>query len=95
MGGCEVANHPSALKRERQAGKRRERNRAVASKIKTALKQVRLSLAKNDTEQLKSLLRKATSVIDSAASSGVIPKKRASRKTSRLTRQVNRQVSLS
>jgi small subunit ribosomal protein S20 len=88
-----VANHPSALKRERQARKQRERNRTVTSKMKTAVKKARLSLTQDNPEQRTARIREATSVIDRAASKGVIPKKRASRKISRMTIQMNKTVS--
>ncbi len=87
-----VANHPSALKRERQARKRRDRNRTVTSKVKTAVKKARLSLTGNNPEQRAARIREATSVMDRAVSKGVIPRKRASRKISRMTRKMNQSV---
>lgn len=84
-----MANHPSALKRARQSEKRRLRNRSVSSAIKTAVKKVTAAVAVNELEQVKTTLKEATAALDKAASKGVIPKRRASRKISRLTKKAN------
>ena len=84
-----MANHPSALKRARQSEKRRLRNRSVSSAIKTAVKKVSAAVAVNELEQVKTTLKEATAALDKAASKGVIPKRRASRKISRLTKKAN------
>jgi small subunit ribosomal protein S20 len=73
--------HRSAMKRQRQTIKRTERNRAARSALKTAVKKVRAS---RSPEALKIAIR----VIDKTASKGIIPKKRASRLVSRLTKYV-------
>jgi len=73
--------HHSALKRQRQNVKRHARNRMEMSALKTAIKNVRASRSKE-------ALSKAIPVIDKAATKGVIPKTRASRMVSRLTRFV-------
>ncbi len=74
--------HHSALKRERQNERRRERNRMAMSALRTAIKKVR-------TTPSKESLAKAIPAIDKAANKGVIPKPRAARIVSRLTRFVN------
>ncbi|MFQ5588669.1 MAG: 30S ribosomal protein S20 [Nitrospiria bacterium] len=84
-----MANHPSALKRERQARKRRLRNRSVSSAVKTSIKKVEAALAEKETEAVAATLKAATSSLDRAASKGVIPKGRAARKISRLTAKAN------
>jgi small subunit ribosomal protein S20 len=73
--------HYSALKRQRQNVRRRARNRAVMSSLRTAVKNVK-------TARSKEALTKAIPEIDKAANKGVIPKARASRMVSRLTRFV-------
>ncbi len=87
-----MANHPSALKRERQSQKRRSRNRAVSTGIKTSIKKMGVALSENELEAIKSTLKEATSSLDRAASKGVIPKARASRKISRLTMKANKMI---
>lgn len=80
-----MANNPSALKRARQSEVRRMRNRVVKTRIKTVVKQVR---AASSQEAAVQDLRQAQSVIDKAARKGVIHKKTAARKISRLVAQV-------
>ncbi|HIE65711.1 MAG: 30S ribosomal protein S20 [Nitrospira sp.] len=84
-----MANHPSALKRERQSVKKRDRNRSVISSIRTAVKKVQQAISEKDTDAVKTSFHHATSILDRAASKGVIPNKRASRKISRLAEKVN------
>jgi len=69
----------------RQDEKRRARNRAVKSQVKTAIKKVLEVVGK---EEAPELLRQAESVIDRAAKKGVIHWRAAARKKSRLGRKV-------
>ena len=86
-----MANHPSALKRERQAQKRRLRNRAAISAVKTSVKKVTSALSDSGSpDEVAASFAAAVSTLDRAAGKGIIPKKRASRKVSRMARQVNR-----
>lgn len=84
-----MANHKSALKRVRQSAIRRERNRIVKTRIKNAVKQVRSSVSENVAESVAGQLNQAKSVIAKAAKKGVIHKKTAARKISRLAKLVN------
>jgi len=59
------------------------------TRVKNAVKEVRTAVAENSTEQAKENLIKAVSIIQKTSSKGVIHKRKASRKISRLTRQVN------
>ena len=83
-----MANHKSALKRAGQNERRRLRNKAVQTRVKNVVKDVRLAVAQN-TENAVEQLNTAKSAIDKAAKKGVLHKKTASRKVSRLNRQVN------
>ncbi len=85
-----MANHPSALKRVRQALKRRDRNRSALSSMKTAVKKVYAAIPEKNDEKIKTALKSAISSLDSTASKGIIPKKRASRKVSRLAIRTNK-----
>ncbi|MBC2742770.1 MAG: 30S ribosomal protein S20 [Desulfosarcina sp.] len=85
-----MANHKSALKRAGQNERRRLRNKAVQTRVKNVVKDVRLAVAQN-TENAVENLHAAQSVIDNAAKKGVLHKKTASRKISRLAKQVNAQ----
>jgi len=84
-----LANHKSALKRVRQSEIIRVRNMGYKTRVKNAVKEVRTAVAENSTEQAKENLIKAVSIIQKTSSKGVIHKRKASRKISRLTRQVN------
>ncbi len=74
--------HHSALKRARQNERRRAKNRMEMSALRTFIKNVR-------TTRSKEALLKAIPIIDKAATRGVIPKARASRIVSRLTKFVS------
>ena len=84
-----MANHKSAIKRARQNEIRRLRNKSVKTKTKNIVKDVRLSVSESTKEEALKKLDMAKSNIDRAAQKGVIHKKRASRKISRLSKLVN------
>ena len=84
-----MANHKSALKRARQNEIRRKRNKAVKTRVKSIVKDVRLSVSENSKEAALKKLEMAKTNIDRAAQKGVIHKKTASRKISRLSKLVN------
>ncbi len=83
-----MANHASALKRARQNIKRNTRNRAYRTRVRSMVKQVRQAIEAGDAAAAQDALSKAVPVIDKAASKGVLHKKNASRKVSRLSSQV-------
>lgn len=66
------------------------RNMATKSKAKTAVKNVGTAVSENNREGAGEALRKAVSTMQKLAGKGIIHKKKASRKISRLTRQVNK-----
>ncbi len=84
-----MANHKSAEKRARQNEKRRVRNKAVKTRIKHLTKEVRLASGDASKEKALAKLNAAQSIIDKALKKGVIHKKTAARKISRLSRLVN------
>ncbi|MBW1837038.1 MAG: 30S ribosomal protein S20 [Deltaproteobacteria bacterium] len=84
-----MANHPSALKRSRQNLKRRFRNKSVKTRVKKLTKHVRLAVNENSAEAAGAQLNTAKSVIDKASKKGVIHRKTAARKISRLSKFVN------
>jgi len=85
-----LANHKSAVKRNLQNLKRRMRNRKVKTRIKSAVKKIYLSEKEGETGNLTGELNTAQSIIDKAAKKGVIHRKTAARKISRLYNRVNR-----
>jgi small subunit ribosomal protein S20 len=88
-----VANVASAEKRNRQRIKRRARNQFHLLTMRTHVKRVRVAIEAKDGKAAE-ILKAAVAVIDKAASKGVIDKKAASRKISRLTKSLN-QISAS
>jgi len=84
-----LANHKSALKRARQNEVKRVRNKGYKTRVKKAVKEVRTALADDSVDQAKKSLVKTVSIIQKAASKGVIHRNQASRKISRLATQIN------
>ncbi len=84
-----MANYKSAIKRARQNEKRRLRNKSSKTRIKNIVKSVRLAVSEKSDETALAELDIAKSIIDNAAKKGVIHRKTASRKISRLSRLVN------
>ncbi|MGH9294070.1 MAG: 30S ribosomal protein S20 [Acidimicrobiales bacterium] len=82
-----MANIKSQIKRDRQNLKRRERNKAVRSELKTRSKGA-LSAAESGSEDAAARLRLAIKRIDKAAAKGVIHRNQAARRKSRLVRGV-------
>jgi small subunit ribosomal protein S20 len=84
-----LANHKSALKRARQNEVRRVRNKGYKTRVKKAIKEVRTAIENNSAEQAQENFVKAVSIIQKTASKGIIHRNQASRKISRLARQIN------
>jgi small subunit ribosomal protein S20 len=84
-----MANHFSALKRTRQTSKRTVRNRANASRLRSALRQLRESLAKGDQQAADQIFRQTVSALDKAVQKGVLHENTASRYKSRLNTRLN------
>ena len=81
-----MANHKSAKKRIRTSEKRRLRNKASLSKVKTLMKKV---FDSSDKEIGESNLKEAVSFLDKTAVKGRIHKNNVARKKARLTKFVN------
>lgn len=84
-----MADHKSAIKRHKQSEKRRLRNNAVKSEIRTVVKRVRANIEEGKSEEASVNLKAATVLFDRAASKGVLHRKNASRKISRLSTAVH------
>ena len=85
-----MANIKSAKKRILVDRRNAERNKAIKSKVKTAIKGVDAAIAAGDKDAASKALTTAISEINRAASKGVFHKKTASRKISRITVAVNK-----
>jgi len=80
-----VATHASALKAHRQSLKNRERNRQFRSRLRNALKSIRVAIDGKDLGAAKTALKETISLIDKMASKGIIHRNAAGRYKSRLT----------
>ena len=81
-----MANHKSALKRMRQSETRRLRNRQVNSNLKTVLKSFYSAVeAKTSGTDMTEIHRQTVSEINRAATRGILHKRTAARKVSRIT----------
>jgi len=83
-----VANIKSQIKRNKQNEKRRLRNKAVRSELKTRTKVVTTAAEQGD-ENIEELTRQAIKRLDKAASKGVIHKNQAARRKSRLAKRLS------
>ena len=84
-----MANIKSAIKRIRTSEKRRIRNAAVRSTVRTSLKGARAAIEGGQAAQARETLQHTIKVLDKAVTKGVVHKNTAARKKSRLTRQLN------
>ncbi len=84
-----MANHKSALKRARQNELSRLRNKTVKTRVKSIVKDVRSSVEGSSNGDVTAKLMAAQTLIDKASKKGVIHKKTAARKISRLSKLVN------
>ena len=85
-----MANHKSALKRDRQSKVRRLRNRINKSKMKSVVGMVEEAVEAGSEDKARESMPKAAAIIQKTASKGTIHKKTASRKVSRLAKRVNK-----
>ena len=83
-----MANHFSALKRARQTEKKTAQNRANKSRLRTALRSLRESIAGGDKESAKKAYNSTASIIDKGVQKGALHKNTASRYKSRLSARV-------
>ena len=84
-----MANIKSAKKRIIVTATKTERNKAIRSQVKTAIKKVETAVTAGDKEAATAALASATSVISKAETNGVYHKNNASRKVARLAKLVN------
>lgn len=84
-----MANIKSAKKRILVNRTKAERNKAIKSGVKTAIKKVESAVTAKDNDAAVAALLNAAAVIDKAAKKGVYHKNNAARKVSRLAKLVN------
>ena len=77
-----MANIHSAIKRNRSSKRRAVRNQTTRSKARSAVKDARVAIASG--EDVSKNVNAAASALDKAASKGIIHKRNAARRKSRL-----------
>ncbi|WP_370250455.1 30S ribosomal protein S20 [Nocardioides sp.] len=82
-----MANIKSQIKRNKQNEKRHERNKAVKSGLKTAIRKFRDAADAGDNEKALTASREATRLLDKAASKGVIHKNQAANRKSAIAKR--------
>ena len=80
----------SAEKAYRQNVKRRDHNRQMRSRLRTALKSIRAAIEQGDTAAAKQALTATFSLVDKMANKGIIHKNAAGRYKSRLVKRVSK-----
>ena len=85
----------SAVKALRQNIKRREHNRQLRSRLRTALKSIRTALEGKDLDAAKARLNDAFSLVDKMANKGIIHRNTAGRYKSRLVKRLSTRASAS
>lgn len=80
----------SALKANRQNVKRREHNRQMRARLRTALKSIRTSLDAQDLAGAKAALSRTVSIVDKMATRGIIHRNTAGRYKSRITARLTK-----
>ena len=83
-----MANTRSAIKRIRQNQKRRLRNRHFRGRARTTIKQARQAMTAEDLETARAKTLDAVRALDKAAEKGVLHKNNASRRKSRIMKQL-------
>jgi small subunit ribosomal protein S20 len=84
-----MANIKSQIKRNKQNEVRRERNKAVRTALKTSQKKVHATVAEGDGDAALQQARETSRALDKAASKGVLHKRTAARRKSRLVKAAN------
>ena len=83
-----MPNTKSAIRRVRRVKKQTQVNRIRKSKYKNAVKQMEIFIKLKDKEKIKKYFSKFQSILMQVAKSGVISKKTASRKISKISKKI-------
>lgn len=84
-----MANTRSAKKQIRVNERKRLRNRAVRSSVRTKVSHTRRALAGADAASIEQELKLAVQALDQAAQKGIVHKRNAARRKARLMTQVH------
>ncbi len=84
-----MPNIKSSIRSVKTDAERRAKNAAEKSAVRTAAKKVEAQVVEGQKAEAEVSLKKASSLLDKAAQSGVISKNAAARKKSKLAKKVN------
>jgi small subunit ribosomal protein S20 len=84
-----MANIKSQIKRNRTNQIAAERNKATRTSLKTSTKKVRTAVDEGDAEAAQARAAEASRALDKAASKGIVHKRTAARRKSRLVKAAN------
>ena len=84
-----MANIKSQIKRNKTNERRAVANKAVRTALKTSTKKVRAAIAEGDADAARLRANEAARALDKAASKGVVHKRTAARRKSRLAKAAN------
>ena len=83
-----MPNTKSAIRRVRRVKKQTQINKIRKSKYKNAIKQMEILLKSKEKEKAKKYFTKFQSILMQVAKTGVVSKKTASRKISRISKKI-------
>ena len=83
-----MPNTKSAIRRVRRVKKQTQINRIRKSKYKNAVKQMEILLKAKENEKAKKYFSKFQSILMQVAKSGIINKKTAARKISKISKKI-------
>ena len=83
-----MPNTKSAIRRVRRVKKQTQTNRIRKSKYKNAIKQMDLLIKSKDKTKIKQFFPKFQSILMQVAKSGVLSKRTAARKISRISKKI-------
>ena len=83
-----MPNTKSAIRRVRRVKKQTQTNRIRKSKYKKAIKQMEIHIKSKDKDKSKKYFPKFQSILMQVAKSGVVSRKTASRKISRISKKI-------
>lgn len=84
-----MANHKSAIKRIRTNARKQVSNQAYRSQTRTQVKRARIALTGSDANVAKEETVAAISILDKAVTKGIVHKRNAARRKSRMMRKLN------
>ena len=87
-----MASHDSAVKAHRQSLLRREANRQYRTRLRSALRNIRVAIDSGDPAKVKDALRETISLVDKLAGKKVIHRNAAARYKSRLAKRVSKRA---